>query len=54
MALFNGGHGRTGTLQEARYESRLVESAGYVLRCYCYIEFNLVCARLTDNPAVYH
>ncbi|MCP3035511.1 transposase [Xanthomonas euvesicatoria pv. allii] len=28
-------------------------SADYVLRCYCYIEFNPVRARLTDNPAAY-
>ncbi|WDJ96137.1 transposase [Xanthomonas campestris pv. incanae] len=53
VALFNGRHGRTGTLWEGRYKACLVDSADYVLRCYRYIELNPVRARLTDNPAAY-
>ncbi|RXE01213.1 transposase [Xanthomonas perforans] len=53
VALFNGRHGRTGTLWEGRYKACLVDSADYVLRCYRYIELNPVRARLTDNPATY-
>ncbi|WP_263297448.1 transposase [Xanthomonas citri] len=53
VALFNGRHGRTGTLWEGRYKACLVDSADYVLRCYRYIELNPVGARLTDNPAAY-
>jgi putative transposase len=40
--LFNGRHGRTGTLWEGRYKSCLVDSEHYVLRCYRYIELNPV------------
>ncbi|MFS8404882.1 transposase [Xanthomonas campestris pv. campestris] len=40
VALFNGRHGRTGTLWEGRYKACLVDSADYVLRCYRYIELN--------------
>lgn len=53
VALFNGSHGRTGTLWEGRYKACLADSADYVLRCYRYIELNPVRARLTDNPAAY-
>ncbi|WP_230620347.1 transposase [Xanthomonas arboricola] len=53
MALFNGLHGRTGTLWEGRYKARLVDSADYVLRCYRYVELNPVRARLIDDPAAY-
>ncbi|MFW3173712.1 transposase [Xanthomonas phaseoli] len=53
VALFNGRHGRTGTLWEGRYKACLVDSTDYVLRCYRYIELNPVRARLTDNPAAY-
>ncbi|WP_115007133.1 transposase [Xanthomonas campestris] len=53
VALFNGRHGRTGTLWEGRYKACLVDSADYVPRCYRYIELNPVRARLTDDPASY-
>nr|WP_304382529.1 transposase [Xanthomonas vasicola] len=53
VALFNGRHGRTGTLWEGRYKACLVDSADDVLRCYRYIELNPVRARLADNPAAY-
>jgi putative transposase len=53
VALFNGRHGRTGTLWEGRYKACLVDSEDYVLRCYRYIELNPVRARMTDDPAAY-
>ncbi|MEA9563432.1 MULTISPECIES: transposase [unclassified Xanthomonas] len=53
VALFNGRHGRTGTLWEGRYKACLVDSADYVFRCYRYIELNPVRAHLTDDPATY-
>ncbi|MBB3801303.1 putative transposase [Xanthomonas arboricola] len=53
VALFNGRHGRTGTLWEGRYKACLVNSADYVLSCYRYIELNPVRARLTHDPASY-
>ncbi|CAD0306309.1 hypothetical protein CFBP2533_07030 [Xanthomonas hortorum pv. pelargonii] len=54
IALFNGRHGRTGTLWVGSYKACLVESADYVLRCYRYIELDPVRVRLTDDPASYH
>ncbi|WP_309545326.1 transposase [Xanthomonas campestris] len=53
VALFNGRHGRTGTLWDGRYKACLVDSANYVLCCYSYIELNPVRARLIDDPASY-
>ncbi|WP_305805919.1 transposase [Stenotrophomonas sp. YIM B06876] len=53
VALFNGRHGRTGTLWEGRYKACLVDSEDYVLRCYRYIELNPVRARMTDDPATH-
>lgn len=53
VAIFNGRHGRTGTLWEGRYKSCFVDSGDYVLRCYRYIELNPVRARLIDDPAAY-
>ena len=51
--LFNGRHGRTGTLWEGRYKSCLVDSEQYVLTCYRYIELNPVRAWMVDNPAAH-
>lgn len=51
--LFNGRHGRTGTLWEGRYKSCLVDSEQYLLTCYRYIELNPVRARMVDDPAAY-
>jgi putative transposase len=51
--LFNGRHGRTGTLWEGRYKSCLVDSENYVLTCYRYIELNPVRAWMVDDPAAY-
>jgi len=53
VALFNGRHGRTGTLWEGRYKACLVDSEHYVLRCYRYIDLNPVRARLIDDPVAY-
>lgn len=49
--LFNGRHGRTGTLWEGRYKSCLVDSEQYVLTCYRYIELNPVRAWMMEDPA---
>lgn len=53
VGQFNARHRRTGTLWEGRYKSCLVDSEGYVLRCYRYIDLNPVRARMTDNPIAY-
>lgn len=49
--LFNGRHGRTGTLWEGRYKSCLVDSERYVLVCSRYIELNPVRARMVGDPS---
>lgn len=51
--LFNGRHGRTGTLWEGRYKSCMVGSEHYVLTCYRYIELNPVRAWMVDDPATH-
>ncbi len=48
--LFNGRHGRTGTLWEGRYKACLVESGGYFLACSRYIELNPVRAWMVAQP----
>jgi putative transposase len=48
--LFNGRHGRTGTLWEGRYKACLVDSDDYVLACHRYIELNPVRARMVADP----
>jgi putative transposase len=53
VAEFNRRHGRTGTLWEGRFKSSLVESDGYVLACYRYIELNPVRARMVSEPEVF-
>lgn len=53
VALFNGRHGRTGTLWEGRYKACLIDSEDHLLRCYRYIELNPVRAAITDDPARY-
>lgn len=51
--LFNGRHGRTGTLWEGRYKACLVESSAYLLACSRYIELNPVRAWMVADPADY-
>jgi putative transposase len=53
VGLFNGRHGRTGTLWEGRYKACLVDSERYVLTCYRYIELNPVRAWMVDQPGAY-
>ncbi|WP_113066274.1 transposase, partial [Oleiagrimonas sp. MCCC 1A03011] len=50
VGLFNGRHGRTGTLWEGRYKSCLVDSEGYFLACSRYIELNPVRAWMVAEP----
>jgi len=49
----NRTHGRSGTLWEGRFRSSLVQTEGYLLRCYCYIELNPVRAGMAAHPADY-
>jgi putative transposase len=53
VGLFNGRHGRTGTLWEGRYKACLVDSERYVLTCYRYIELNPVRAWMIDDPGAH-
>jgi len=48
--LFNGRHGRTGTLWEGRYKACLVDSGSYFLACSRYIELNPVRAWMVSQP----
>ncbi len=49
----NRTHGRSGTLWEGRFRSGLVQTEGYLLRCYRYIEMNPVRAGMAAHPAGY-
>lgn len=51
--LFNGRHGRTGTLWEGRYKACLVDSGSYFLACSRYIELNPVRAWMVAQPGEY-
>ncbi|MFZ0869582.1 MAG: transposase, partial [Rhodanobacter sp.] len=51
--LFNGRHGRTGTLWEGRYKACLVDSGRYFLACSRYIELNPVRAWMVARPGEY-
>ncbi len=53
VGLFNGRHGRTGTLWEGRYKACLVESGAYFLACSRYIELNPVRAWMVAGPGDY-
>jgi putative transposase len=53
VGLFNGRHGRTGTLWEGRYKSCLVDSEAYFLACSRYIEMNPVRAWMVAGPGDY-
>ncbi len=50
VGLFNGRHGRTGTLWEGRYKACLVDSGRYFLACSRYIELNPVRAWMVAEP----
>jgi putative transposase len=47
----NRRYGRTGTLWEGRYRSTIVDSEGYALACYRYIEANPLRARMVADAA---
>jgi putative transposase len=51
--LFNGRHGRTGTLWEGRYKACLVDTQAYFLACSRYIELNPVRAWMVSAPGEY-
>jgi putative transposase len=53
VPYFNERHGRTGTLWEGRYRSRLIDSERYLLACSRYIELNPVRAGLAAVPGAY-
>jgi len=44
---------RSGTLWEGRYKSSLIDSEGYLLTCYRYIELNPVRAGMVDDASGY-
>jgi putative transposase len=50
VGFFNLTMERTGTLWERRYNSRQVDTDGYVLRCYRYVELNPVRAGIVRDP----
>ncbi len=50
---FNRRHGRTGTLWEGRFRSCLVDSDGYLLTVYRYVELNPVRAAMVERPEDY-
>ena len=53
VGRFNARYQRTGTLWEGRFKAALVDSDGYVLTCYRYIELNPVRAGMVLSPALY-
>lgn len=53
VRYYNKTYRRSGTLWEGRFKSGLVESTGYLLTCYQYIELNPVRAAMVDDPSQY-
>lgn len=53
VQYFNYEYERTGTLWEGRYKATLIDSEGYLLTCYQYIELNPVRANMVDHPSEY-
>lgn len=53
VQYFNYTYGRTGTLWEGRYKATLIDSEGYLLTCYRYIELNPVRAAMVAHPRDY-
>ena len=53
VPAFNRRHGRTGTLWEGRFRSCLVDSEGYLLTAYRYIELNPVRAGMVERAEDY-
>jgi len=53
VRYYNQTYRRSGTLWEGRFKSCLVESTGYLLQCYRYIELNPVRAGMVEDPSDY-
>lgn len=53
VQYFNHRYQRTGTLLEGRYKASLIDSDGYLLTCYRYIELNPVRAGMLEKPMRY-
>lgn len=53
VRYINKEYRRSGTLWEGRYKSCLVDSEGYLLTCYRYIEMNPVRAGIAQRPSDY-
>ena len=53
VAAFNRRHHRTGTLWESRFRSCLVDTGGYLLTLYRYVELNPVRAAMVDTREHY-
>ena len=49
----NKKYSRTGTLWEGRHKSSAIDSEGYLLKCYRYIELNPVTAQMVGRPEEY-
>lgn len=49
----NRKYGRTGTLWEGRHKASAVDTENYLLKCYRYIEFNPIAARMVQRPEEY-
>lgn len=49
----NAQYRRTGTLWEGRYKASLIDSSGYLLTCYRYLEMNPVRAQMVEHPGDY-
>ena len=53
MQYVNHVYRRSGTLWEGRYKSSLIDSEGYLLTCYRYIELNPVRAGMVEDASSY-
>ncbi len=53
VGYFNSTYERSGTLWGGRFKSCVVQSTGYLLQCYRYIELNPVRALMVEDPAHY-
>lgn len=53
VQYINRSRGRIGTLWAGRFQSCLVDTDDYLLRCHCYVEMNPVRAGIVRHPAEY-
>jgi putative transposase len=51
--FLNKSYRRTGTVWEGRHKSSIVQTEGYLLKCYRYIELNPVAATMVESPEQY-